>query len=66
MYRVFFVNFGYFSQNESASFEEACLIAKRAGFEAAIYNPAGEVCATWSVFGGVRRRTADLQPLASI
>jgi hypothetical protein len=54
MWRVFFVNFGYFSANEGKSVEEAVKIARRAGFDAQIYSPSEQIVATYDVIGGLR------------
>ena len=35
-YRVYFINFGYYSANESTSLEGARKIAKNAGFQSVI------------------------------
>lgn len=42
MYRVYFVNFRYFSQHEAQSLDGAKSIARRAGFESVIYSPEDE------------------------
>lgn len=39
MYRIYYVNFGHFSQVEHATLDEAVEAVKRACFEAAIYAP---------------------------
>jgi len=61
MYKVYFINFQYYSANESSSFEEAKNIAKKAGFQSTIeYN--GTIVASycpmlgWTYF--VEQKTA--------
>jgi hypothetical protein len=64
MFRVFFTNFGYFSQDGGATEEDARAIAKRAGFQSQITNPQGDIVATYCPLAGFRTRTADLRPFA--
>jgi len=54
MWRVFFVNFGYFSANEGTTVEDAVRVARKAGFDAAIYSPEDQIVATYCVIGGLR------------
>jgi hypothetical protein len=60
MFRVFFVNHNYFSQNEGRTLEQAKEIARKAGFEAAVYNDYNEVVAIFCPISGFRvyRRAA--------
>lgn len=53
MFRVFFVNFGYYSQNEGRTLEEAREICRRAGFQARVDRD-GETVATWCPLAGWR------------
>jgi hypothetical protein len=53
MYKVYFYNFQYYSQDEGATLGEALAIGKKAGFEFTVwYN--GDAVATWSPIGGTR------------
>lgn len=53
MFRVYFTNFQYYSQNEGKTLEEAIQIAKQAGFDACIVQN-GNIVATWSILGGTK------------
>jgi hypothetical protein len=52
MFRVFFVNHNYFSASKGETLEEAREIARKAGFEAAVYNRYNEVVASYSPISG--------------
>ena len=53
-YRIYFVNFEYFSQREFDTLDEAIHFAKVSTFESTIwYN--NQRVASFSMFGGVRR-----------
>lgn len=54
MYKILFINFGYFSQNEGSTFDEAVAIARRSGFQSRIDGPLGPV-ASWCPLNGLRR-----------
>jgi hypothetical protein len=56
-FTVFFTNFGYTKDGVFPTVDAALEAAKGAGFEASIRNSDGDVVASWSVFGGVRRYT---------
>jgi hypothetical protein len=60
MYRIYFINFGYFSQNESETLEGAKKIAKKAGFQSSILAPDGEIDASFCPISGftTHRRAA--------
>jgi len=53
-FRVFFANHDYFSQEEFTSADKAIAYAKSKGFDATIYDPAGNPIAAWSIIGGTR------------
>lgn len=51
MFRIYFYNFGYYSQNEGKTAEEAKEIARKAGFQCTIqYN--GETVACFCPLNG--------------
>lgn len=52
MYKVYFVNFGYYSANESATLEGARDIARKAGFQSRVDGPDGRPVASWCPIGG--------------
>jgi len=56
MFRVFFINFGWFSRSESNNLDGALEIAKSAGFQSSIYDPADELVASWCPLSGTWRR----------
>ena len=53
MFKVFFVNLGWYSQREGRDLEEAKRIARDAGFQARIDTAGGEV-GTWCPMVGYR------------
>ncbi len=53
-FSVGFTNHGYFSQSNPATFDAAIDVARKAGFDACIYD-AGKLVATWSIIGGTRK-----------
>ena len=53
MYRIWFVNFGYYSANESDTFEKIRSFARQAGFEARIEKD-GKPVAVYSPEFGLR------------
>jgi len=55
MFRVFFVNFGWFSQSEAPGLDGALEIAKAACFQSTIFDPSGELVAFWCPLMGTRR-----------
>jgi hypothetical protein len=60
MFTVYLTNFGHYLNDELpfASFDEALAAAKKACFEAAIFE--GDLrIATWSPIGGLRRYGLD-------
>lgn len=59
MYRIFFVNCGWYSRNEGRDLEEAKAVCRRAGFQALIELD-GETVATYCPLAGfhVRRVAA--------
>lgn len=59
MYKIYFVNFGYFSSNEGKTLFDARQIAKNAGFEARIDDPDGNPVATWSPLYGYKEYTTS-------
>jgi hypothetical protein len=54
MWKVFFINFGWFSARESKTIEKAKRVARDAGFQSAIYSPEGEIVATFCPMAGMR------------
>lgn len=54
MFKVWFTNFHYFSANESETLEGARLVCRRAGFQAQVYSPKGEIVATYCPMAGWR------------
>jgi hypothetical protein len=54
MYKVYFLNFGYASQNEGSTLEEAKAIARKAGFQSAIYSPSGGLVGTFCPITGFK------------
>lgn len=53
-FTVFFSNFGYASQSNPSTYDEALAVARKAGFDSAIYDN-GRLVATWSIIGGTRK-----------
>lgn len=53
MFRVYWTNHGYYSQDEFTQLADAVAHVKKVFFDAQIYH-AGELCATWTIFGGLR------------
>lgn len=58
-FRVYFVNFGYYSANEGTTLEEARKIAKKACFQSRIdcysdEHPAGRTVGSFCPIGGFR------------
>jgi len=53
MFKVFWTNFGYYSQEEFSTLDSALDYIKSKCFEGAVHQN-GEVLAAWSVFGGTR------------
>ncbi len=58
IYRIWFINFGYFSNSLFASKEQAIEAGKRACFEFAIHefetSAIGKVVCSWSPIGGLK------------
>jgi hypothetical protein len=54
MWKVFFINFGWFSARESNNVEQAVRVARDAGFQSQIYSPQGEIVATYCPLAGLR------------
>lgn len=58
MFRVYFTNFGWFSESTGTTLQEAIEIARKAGFEAIIVQDTefikGLQVATWSILSGTR------------
>lgn len=54
MFRIWFINFGWYSQNEGHNLEEAKKIARKAGFQCRIDDPNGEPIGTWCQIAGWR------------
>jgi len=54
MYKVYFYNFGYFSANESATFEGAEKVARKAGFCSTVVDPNGNTVGSYDPIGGFR------------
>jgi len=53
-YRIFYTNFGYWSQDEHTSLDAAKTAAVKAGFESTI-NLGDEIIFAWSPIGGFRK-----------
>lgn len=51
MFRVYYTNFHYFSQNEFSTIEEAFAHARKVHFESAIYK-GDELVGSWGPFSG--------------
>lgn len=61
-YRIFWTNMGYYSQEEFTSLADAIAYGKSKCFEFTVHH-AGEILASWTVFGGTRMH-AVLAPAA--
>jgi hypothetical protein len=59
MFRIFFYNFGYYSQNEAKTPEEAKEIARKAGFQCRIEKD-GEMVASYCPLNGFQYRNREL------
>ncbi len=57
MFKIFWTNMGYYSQEEFTTLDAAISYGKSKCFEFSVHQ-AGEVLAAWSVFGGTRHFTA--------
>jgi hypothetical protein len=53
-FRVYFTNFDYCSQHEGKTLDEAREIAQKAGFQASILDPQGNVVASWCPIAGFK------------
>jgi len=53
-YRVFFLNHGYYAQEQFATFTEALSYAKSKGFEASIHDGVDRMLAFWGPIGGLK------------
>jgi hypothetical protein len=57
-FKIFFINFGYYSQEDFSDLESAISYGKSKGFEFSVWeffnDATGLMCASWSVFGGTR------------
>lgn len=53
MFRIWWTNFGYFSQREFTTLDEARSYGKGQCFDHVIYE-GDEIIGSWSVFGGWR------------
>jgi hypothetical protein len=53
MFKVYFINFWYYSDQTGATLDEALAIGKKAGFEFAVHHN-DQVVAAWSPIGGTR------------
>lgn len=54
MFRVFFINFGWFSSEESETLEGALKVAKNAGFQSSVYGPGEKLVASWCPLSGTK------------
>lgn len=52
MYRIYFINFQYYCQDEFESIDDAKRKVRSAGFEARIEDSHGNMIAFWSPMGG--------------
>jgi hypothetical protein len=55
-YRVFWINFGWFSQDQFNTFEEAVAYGKSKAMEFNVYDPLNSIVASWTTFGGLKDR----------
>lgn len=55
MYKVYFINFGYFSDRRFDTLEAAKEWGKSKGFEFTVYDENDVVQGTWGVFSGWRK-----------
>lgn len=55
MFRVFFINFGWYSWSEGRDLEEAKSIAKQAGFQSRVEDPNGRPVGSWCPLTGWRQ-----------
>ena len=62
MFRVYFHNFHYYSQNEASTLEGAKKIARAAGFQSVIEDPNGKVVASYCPINGMK----DYHPLSDV
>ncbi len=53
-FRVYWINFQYYSSESFVSVDEALAYIKAKGFEGRVDGAEGEIIASWSVFGGTR------------
>ena len=53
MYRVYFINFGYYADKSFDTAEDALYYGKGGGFEFVVYGPAG-MSYSWSPIGGTK------------
>lgn len=51
-YRFFLTNFGWYTQDEAETLEEAKETCKRIGFDVRVVDDQGESVAVWDVIGG--------------
>lgn len=54
MYRIYFVNHGYYAQEEHSDLDSAKAHCKRAGFDSRIDGPDGAPVAVYSILSGFR------------
>jgi hypothetical protein len=55
MFRIYFVNFGYYSQNEGTDIEDAKRLCKKAGFQSTVVEKeTGKTIASWCPISGWR------------
>jgi hypothetical protein len=54
MYRIYFINFQYYAQDEYENLDQARIRVLKAGFEARIEDSRGNYVMSWSPIGGWR------------
>ena len=54
MYKVFYTNFDYFSQDQFLTVGAAVAYGKSKGFEFQVYDQKDNLIASWRQFGGLR------------
>jgi len=59
MFKVFFINFGYYSDNESIDLESAKKVARQAGFQSVIRDPHGKTVASYCPLSGITTLTSS-------
>lgn len=61
MFKVWFVNFGYYSANEASTLEEAKMLCKRAGFQSTVEDSEGNTVASYCPISGWETRKWEVR-----